>query len=276
MSKCGALVLVLTLVTLPGLGAQSASAKIVQQYWERAKQEEYKSPEELQAQNAREIRKGQFYRKLIRGDPNTKTVALTFDDGPHPQFTPQILAILKRYNVRATFFVVGKMAARYPELVRQEAAAGNLVGNHTYDHVNLTRIPVAMVEQQWQKGSDVIKRILGKPPAFCRPPGGDYDKDVINSAAAHGLTTVLWTDDPGDYARPGDKVIAERVLRRIDNGGIVLLHDGVQQTIDVLPQIIESLQKRGFRFVTVAEMIQVRAEAAPAAMPRVASSLKAR
>jgi len=276
MSKYGALLVVLTTVTLSALGPHAASAKIVQQYWERAKQEEYKSPEELQAQNAREIRKGQFYRKLMRGDPNVKAVALTFDDGPHPQFTPKILAILKKYDVRATFFVVGKMAAKYPELVKMEAAAGNVVGNHTYNHVNLTRIPVSMVEQEWQRGSDIIKRILGTRPVFCRPPGGDYDKDVINSAAAHGLTTVLWTDDPGDYAKPGDKVIAERVLRRIDNGGIVLLHDGVQQTIDVLPQIIESLQKRGFKFVTVAEMIQGRAETTRALLPKTARALRIR
>ncbi len=265
------LLLLAALAALLGAGPQ-ARADGVQQYWERAQQEEYKSPEELRAQHERELRKGEVYRKLMRGDPGVKAVALTFDDGPHPEFTRQILAILKRYDVKATFFVVGKMAARYPDLVKQEAAAGHLVGNHTYDHVNLTRVPLGEIGVEWQKGNDVIKHILGKAPAFCRPPGGDYDKDVISAAAADGLTTVLWTDDPGDYAKPGDKVIEDRVLERIDNGGIVLIHDGIQQTIDVLPQIIEQLRRRGFKFQTVAEMMQRRAEAVPTPQPQASHS----
>lgn len=231
----------------------AASAK---QYWERAQESDYKSPEELQAQHERELRKGQKYAKLIRGNPNEKTVALTFDDGPHPAFTSRILAILKQHNINATFFVVGKMAERNPGLVRAEASEGNLVGNHTYDHVNLTKIPDSIVSAEWQKGSAVIKSILGDYPQFCRPPGGDYDKSVITAAMQQGLTTVLWTDDPGDYAKPGDKTIERRVLDRISNGGIILLHDGIQQTIDVLPQIIDHLEKQGFKFVTVDQMIR--------------------
>jgi peptidoglycan/xylan/chitin deacetylase (PgdA/CDA1 family) len=238
--------------------AQHGTAR---QYWERAQHEVYKSPEELQAQHQRELRKGEHYLKLMRGDPNVRAVALTFDDGPHPAFTPQIIAILGKYNVKATFFVVGKMARQSPELVKREAAAGHVVGNHSYDHVNLTKIPVGQIGVEWRKCNALIKSVLGADPTFCRPPGGDYDKDVITAAADAGLTTVLWTDDPGDYAKPGDKVIEKRVLRRIDNGAIVLMHDGVQQTIDVLPQIIEHLQKRGFTFQTVAEMAQGHAEA---------------
>jgi len=99
-----------------------------------------------------------------------------------------------------------------------------------------------------------VKSITGETMRFCRPPGGDYDDAVIRAAMDIGLFTVLWTDDPGDYASPGDAKIEKRVLDRIGNGGIILIHDGVQQTIDVLPQIIEHLKGRGFRFVTVAEM----------------------
>lgn len=234
--------------------AQKDSTR-VQSFWERASKEEYKSPGELQAQHERELRKGEYYVKLMRGDPKDKVVALTFDDGPHPQFTPKILAILRKYNVNATFFVVGKMAKKYPQLIKEEYAEGNIVGNHTYDHVNLTKIPDDEVGDEWQKGNDVVKSILGVSPAFCRPPGGDYDHDVIAAAMKSGLTTVLWTDDPGDYARPGDKIIERRVLDRIENGAIILIHDGVQQTIDVLPQIIGNLQKRGFKFVTVRQMM---------------------
>jgi peptidoglycan/xylan/chitin deacetylase (PgdA/CDA1 family) len=232
-------------------------------FWTRALQEVYKSPGELAAQHAEELRRGTHYLKLMRGDPRVPAVTLTFDDGPHPEFTPQILAILQRYHVRATFFVVGKMAEQYPDLVRAERAGGHVIGNHTYHHVNLTKIPDDEIAPEWQACEDVVKAITGDTMRFCRPPGGDYDRVVILAATDLGLTTVLWTDDPGDYASPGEKTIERRVLGAIGNGGIILLHDGVQQTIGVLPQIIEGLRRRGLRFETVDTMAAPRPLSAP-------------
>jgi peptidoglycan/xylan/chitin deacetylase (PgdA/CDA1 family) len=203
---------------------------------------------------AREARKGLRYDELARGPRRGRAAALTFDDGPHPDFTPQLLAILRPYHVKATFFVVGEMAEKAPELILEERAAGHVVGNHTYHHVNLTKIPVNEIVTEWQACQDVVKDITGETMRFCRPPGGDYDKEVIEAAMMLGLTTVLWTDDPGDYAKPGAKTIEMRVLDTVNDGAIILLHDGVQQTVDVLPQIIERLQARGFRFVTVEQM----------------------
>ena len=226
----------------------------VEKFWTRAEKEDYKSPQELLAQNARELRKGFIYRKLMQGDPKVKAVALTFDDGPHPKYTPKLLAILRKYHVKATFFVIGKMVEQYPGLIRAEDKDGHLIANHTYHHVNLNHVPLDEIALEWKACNAAIKTVLHKDVAYCRPPGGDYDSDVITAAMDSGLTTVLWTDDPGDYASPGDKVIKRRVLDRIGDGGIILLHDGVQQTVDVLPQIIESLQKRGFQFLTVDEM----------------------
>jgi peptidoglycan/xylan/chitin deacetylase (PgdA/CDA1 family) len=222
--------------------------------WIQAGKEIYKTQQELREQRAREVAKGLRYDVLWRGNVNVPAVALTFDDGPHPDYTPSILAILRRYDVKATFFVVGEMVERHPNLIQAEKAAGHLIGNHTYHHVNLTKIPVLEAVIEWQACQDAVKSITGEPMRFCRPPGGDYNHDVILAAQDLGLTTVLWTDDPGDYARPGDKVIETRLLDSIGNGGIILIHDGVQQTIDVLPQIIERLRTRGFRFVTAAEM----------------------
>ncbi|MCC6443622.1 MAG: polysaccharide deacetylase family protein [Armatimonadetes bacterium] len=232
---------------------QNGSAR-EDRFWARALQEIYKSPEELKAQHKRELRKGIVYRKLIHGDPGKKTVALTFDDGPHPDYTPRLLAILRKYHVKATFFVVGFMAEKHPELIEAEAAAGEEIGNHTYHHVNLTRIPENEVRTEWQACNDVIQAITGKAMTTCRPPGGDYDAAVIQAAQEQGLTTVLWTDDPADYARPSDAVLEQRTLSRIRNGAVILLHDGVQQTIDILPQIIERLQRQGYRFQTASEM----------------------
>jgi len=223
-------------------------------FWAKAKQEVYRSADELKAQRARELRKGLRYDELAHGNPRLRTIALTFDDGPHPQFTPQLLKILKQYDVKATFFVVGEMAEKHPELIRAERAAGHLVGNHTYHHVNLTKIPVLEIATEWQACQDVIRSITGETMRFARPPGGDYDGDVVRAAMGLGLITVLWTDDPGDYASPGGRTIAKRVLRRVGNGGIILLHDGVQQTVDVLPQLLDYLKGRGYRFVTVDEM----------------------
>ncbi len=234
--------------------ADRLSSAGVDAFWARAIQETYKSPEELKAQHEREVRKGIRYLKLIRGSSRASEIALTFDDGPHPDYTPKILDILRRYNVKATFFVVGKLAEQHPDLVRSELADGHVLGNHTYHHVNLTKIPVNDIAAEWQACEDIVKQETGVTMRYGRPPGGDYDGDVIDTAAGLGLTTVLWTDDPGDYASPGDNVIKSRVLRRVENGGIILLHDGVQQTIDVLPQIIETLHARGLRFVTIPEL----------------------
>lgn len=174
--------------------------------------------------------------------------------GRHPTFTPQLLSILRKYKVRATFFVIGKMVEQYPDLVNAEDAAGHLVGNHSYHHVNLSHIPIDDIALEWQACNAAVDVALHKETRYCRPPGGDYDPDVIAAAMDVGLTTVLWTDDPADYASPGDKVIEKRVLNGISNGGIILLHDGARQTVDILPQIIESLQKRGFKFQTADEM----------------------
>ncbi len=198
-----------------------------------------------------------------RGNPQERTLALTFDDGPHPVFTPRLLAILRRYHVKATFFVVGKMAQQHPELVRAEVAAGHLIGNHTFHHVNLTRIPDSEVRNEWLACQLVVKGITGQTMRYDRPPGGDWDASVVREAERLGLTTVLWTDDPGDYASPGDRKIETRVLDRINNGGIILLHDGIQQTLDVLPQIIEHLQSHGYRFVTVDQMRAERVARGP-------------
>lgn len=225
-------------------------------YWQRAKQEVDRSALELRAQRTAELARGISYHTFLAGDPSSKEIAITFDDGPHPDFTPKILAILKKFNVKATFFVVGEKAEQYPDLIRSELAQGHDVGNHTYHHVNLTRIPTDYIPIEIKACGDVIKDITGKAPHLFRPPGGDYDRDVATSVMSLGYTMVLWTDDPGDYASPGDKIIKTRLLQKVDNGGIILIHDGIQQTIDVLPQILQNLQSRGYKFVTMDELIQ--------------------
>lgn len=226
------------------------------QFWERAKIETDKSVLEILAQDQTERERGLRYGKIIRGNPARKEIAITFDDGPHPQYTPKLLDILKANNVKATFFLVGEMAVKYPDLVHAEMAAGHSVGNHTYHHVNLTKVPLPDVSTEIQACGDVLESITGKKPSLFRPPGGDYDKAVATAANNLGYTMVLWTDDPGDYTQPGEKTIENRILSTISNGGIILIHDGIQQTVDLLPQLLTYLKQQGYVFVTVDQMLQ--------------------
>ncbi|MEA2552382.1 MAG: peptidoglycan-N-acetylglucosamine deacetylase [Fimbriimonadaceae bacterium] len=223
-------------------------------YWQRALEEVDRSPEEIQAQAKREERQGVYLPKLIRGNPHKKLLALTFDDGPHPIKTEELLEILQSENVKATFFVVGKMVERRPDLLRLIASKGHEIGNHTFSHVTLTKVPLNEVRAEYEACNDIVEEVTGKRMRFCRPPGGDYDRDVIKAATEQGLTTVLWTDDPGDYANPGTHVIEEKTLERLSNGGVILLHDGIEQTLQVLPQIIEYAKHKGYRFVTVGDL----------------------
>lgn len=239
---------------IANMSEAEAKAKL-EQYWQHAKEEVYKSVPELLAQQQTELARGLKYRKWMHGDRTRKWIALTFDDGPHPQYTPRILSILKEHNVRATFFVVGKMAEKYPDLLRQQAEAGHSIGNHTYHHVNLTRIPPADVAAEIKACGEVIQSITGKTPHLFRPPGGDYDRNVAEVAEALGYWIVLWTDDPGDYAKPPEKELRQKLFSRLGNGGIILLHDGIAETLDLLPDLIGYLKSHGYELVTIDDML---------------------
>lgn len=197
---------------------------------------------------------------LYSGNPRLPEVALTFDDGPNPPYTSQILAILQRYGVPATFFVIGSQAQNYQDLTQQEAQQGNVIGNHSWSHPSdLTTLPPADVRSQLQSTNNQIKADTGQSPALFRPPGGHYNSAVQSIAADLGLSTILWSVDPRDWSRPGVSKIVQTVLDTTHNGSIILLHDGGgdrSQTVAALPQIISALQQRGFQFVTISRMIQ--------------------
>ncbi|HLJ08273.1 MAG TPA: polysaccharide deacetylase family protein, partial [Acidimicrobiia bacterium] len=186
-------------------------------------------------------------------------VALTFDDGPDPQWTPRILQILRQNHVPATFFVIGTEAQQYPALLRAEVAEGNVVGNHTYSHQNLANLPGWRAETEMVGGAAVVESIIGVKPVLFRPPygagdrkGSDPGADAI-AARLHDHV-IDWNDDPNDWTRPGVDVITERVLAGATGRTVVLLHDGGgnrSQTVDALPAIIAGLRQRGFLFTTV-------------------------
>jgi cellulose synthase/poly-beta-1,6-N-acetylglucosamine synthase-like glycosyltransferase/peptidoglycan/xylan/chitin deacetylase (PgdA/CDA1 family) len=186
-------------------------------------------------------------------------VALTFDDGPDPTWTPQILAILRKYGVPATFFDIGMNAEAHPELVQQEIAAGDVVANHTYSHLDLTQIPSWRAALEIKADNWVIQGITGREPALFRSPYGAQELTDAQSAAHQDLATSLgmqpigWNVDPEDWARPGvDKIVAAATASTAMDQ-IILLHDGGgdrSQTVAALPRIIETLRAKGYRFVT--------------------------
>jgi len=216
----------------------------------------YRTPGSIAAQQQREDRLGITFAKLVRGNPRRKEIALTFDDGPHRAFTPRLLDLLRRLRVPATFFVVGKMVDAAPDLVRREAAEGHEVETHTYHHLRLPTLTEPRILQELRLGAAAIERALGRPPELFRPPGGEYDDRVVDVARQLGYTMVLWTDDPGDYAKPGASAELDRLLCNVSNGGIILLHDGVEVTLRILPLLVARLRSQGYRFVLCSDMLE--------------------
>lgn len=196
---------------------------------------------------------------VIQGSTNQPQIALTFDDGPNTFYTPQILAVLQKYHVHATFFCIGRQVQAYPYLVQQETLDGDIVGDHTWNHPDLTRLAPAAVEMQLSEASDAILQATGEKPTLFRPPYGAIDETVNNVALKLGMTSILWSVDPQDWARPGTNVIIQRVLNNTRNGSIILMHDGGgnrMQTLQALPTIITILRQRGFTFVTIPQLLQ--------------------
>ena len=199
---------------------------------------------------------GDPFNKLLRGDTRRPRIALTFDDGPHPVYTLQLLDILRRTHTPATFFLVGEQVEKYPGLVQLEVAEGNEVADHTYDHINLTVVPPELVAYEVQRCNAALQKATGAPVRFFRPPGGEYDGETVREVAKHGFITTLWTNDPGDFSRPSASVIEKRTLAHLENGGIILLHDGIPETLQALPAIIAEAKRRGFQFVTVSRLVR--------------------
>jgi peptidoglycan/xylan/chitin deacetylase (PgdA/CDA1 family) len=181
----------------------------------------------------------------------TKYVYLTFDDGPHPQYTAQVLDILQAYNVRATFFQVGRNVASYPYLTRRAHLRGNSVQNHSWSHVDLRYVSYAGFRYQILTTDRYIRAQTGYTPRCLRPPYGAANRLVYIRAAGLGKTIRLWSVDPRDWSRPGTSVIVRRVLDNVQSGSVVLLHDGGgnrSQTVAALPTILRTLKARGYVF----------------------------
>ncbi|MCR6482555.1 polysaccharide deacetylase family protein [Amycolatopsis sp. OK19-0408] len=172
------------------------------------------------------------------------TVALTFDDGPYPSTTPALLAALG--GVQATFFLWGEHAAAHPALVREIAAAGHVLGNHSWTHPHLTGLPAAACDEEVRRTQDLLAELTGTPPALFRPPYGDTSAEVAGIVAGHGLTEVLWTVDTRDWAGAAAAEIVAAAARA-EPGGTVLMHEGCPATVAAVPRVLAGLAARGLR-----------------------------
>ncbi len=234
--------------------------KKVENYWLSAKEDVDRSVMDILQQDKEEEAKGEIHNKLISGSPYRKEIALTFDDGPHPIYTRALLKILDKYNVKATFFLVGKKARQYPQLAKLEFDDGQQLGNHTYNHVNMKNVSDEIAATEIKACGKTLKSITGIAPHIFRPPGGNYDSNVLNIADTLGYTTVLWTENAGDCGRIGKSSIKHRIFKNLGNGSIILMHDGIQDSMDLLPSMIDRLTGEGYSFVTVDELIKHKNE----------------
>lgn len=181
-----------------------------------------------------------------------KVIALTFDDGPHPRYTPLLLDGLKERGVRATFFVTGENAASFPEIIEREVSEGHLIGNHTYSHIQLTAGNRETFRQELIKTNQVIEEITGSQVSFVRPPYGSWDKSFEKEL---NMFPVLWTIDPLDWCTEDVGCIATRILEKAGDGEIILMHDYYKTSVDAALEVVDALQKEGYTFVTVEELL---------------------
>ncbi|HWI61685.1 MAG TPA: polysaccharide deacetylase family protein [Symbiobacteriaceae bacterium] len=201
------------------------------------------------------------------GPRNRPWVALTFDDGPDTTYTPQILDILERAGAPASFYVMGNRAERLPEVTQRMARVGGEVGNHAYEeaHLDLRRISPAEMLRSLSRTHEIITNLTGQAPVTFRPPFGFYNTMVLSTAQRFGYQTVLWDVDAQDWQSLSGQQILQNVLPKVQNGSIILMHSGttlpgedLSGTVAALPTIIDDLRRRGFRLVTVAEMLGLR------------------
>ena len=180
-----------------------------------------------------------------------RAVALTFDDGPHPKVTPWILDQLDRVGAKATFFLVGKQVDLYPELVRQIVARGHTVGSHSYSHRDMRKLSGWEIERELVRSRAAIRRAAGVNVTLFRPPGGHYDEAVRQATGLWGYTTVFWTANVSNYAGQPAHYVKTGLVGDIQPGGICLLHNGEDETVQILPDLLQELKRRGFKMVVV-------------------------
>jgi peptidoglycan/xylan/chitin deacetylase (PgdA/CDA1 family) len=203
-----------------------------------------------------------FTNSLWRGDENYSAIALTFDDGPHPQYTGEVLAVLDRYQIKASFFWLGVCVNRSPEIAKAVCDRGHWIGLHGYDHQSFPLLSAMELRESLEKTQAAIYRacnLLPEKVRDVRPPNGLFTPQTLKSLIQWNYRPVMWSVVPVDWNRPGITTVAQRVFRQVKNGSIIVLHDGayggqdVAATIEIL---IPQLLQQGYQFVTIDDFWQ--------------------
>ncbi|MBQ4595321.1 MAG: polysaccharide deacetylase family protein [Akkermansia sp.] len=202
-----------------------------------------------------------------------KYVAITFDDGPSSSLTPQVLDILKRHGASATFFVLGDNASRNPSILARAVAEGHEIGNHTYSHIKMTSASAETIRSEISRTAAVIESATGRKAKVMRPPYGATNANIVsNMFNNYGMRSILWNIDTQDWRHPGVGVVVQRAVGGAKPGSIILLHDIHSSTLAAVEGIVTGLQARGYKLVTVSQLIEMGRQAAqqpaaPAAEP---------
>lgn len=181
-----------------------------------------------------------------------KKIALTFDDGPHPYYTEQLLDGLKERGVQATFFVTGEHAEMHPDVIKRMQEEGHLIGNHTYSHIQLTTKNREEFKQELITTNEIIEQITGEEVEYVRPPYGTWDKTLESEL---NMFPVLWTIDPLDWCSDNPACVAEKVIEKADENEIILMHDYYESSVTAALEVVDELLKEGYTFVTVDEIL---------------------
>lgn len=213
------------------------------------------------AWGAFDIQRDFFLKASHQGNASNRQIALTFDDGPHPLYTPEVLKLLDRYNAKATFFCIGNHVSQHPEIVKKIHDAGHTVGNHSYSHAQTIDFHG---KRSWldelQQTDDAIAQAIGRKPRFFRPPYGVTTPHLANAIRKSGHHVVGWRVRPYDTQESrSPNRIAQNILRKVKPGAIILLHDTHDRIVPVLEQLLPELYQRGYTLVTVAELIDKHA-----------------
>ena len=190
-----------------------------------------------------------------------KVIALTFDDGPHPKYTAQVLDLLEKYEAKGTFFIVGENAEKNPEIVLRMYEDGHELANHTYTHPVSTS--TFKIMKEIKQTNDTIYSITGFSPILFRPVEGHYTDAMVDEIVKDGFKIVMWSwhQDTEDWKNPGVKKIVNTVLEGTKEGDVVLFHDGGgnrKQTVKALEKILPELQKKGYKFVTISDLLKIQ------------------
>ena len=196
-------------------------------------------------------------------------IAMTFDDGPSATLTPKLLDILKERHMHVTFFVLGEMVKPHPEILKRAVAEGHEIGDHSWSHPNLAKMSDEAVRSELERTKDVIADAIGQAPTLMRPPYGSLttaQRKWVHETL--GFQIILWDVDPDDWKRPGPAIVEKRILDGTRNGSIILSHDIHPGTIEAMPSTFDTLLAKGFKFVTVSELIAMNQPEPPKPSPK--------